>query len=201
MYQRSCDLGLGVPFNIASYALLTCLVAQVLLMQSCAQHFACGEVAHHFTQCPIRSAFFLCLCIPLCTGIRGEKDTCEVNRGLLCGQVCDLRPAELVHVLGDTHVYANHVDPLKEQLTKQPRPFPVSAPAAPRCDMLKEVASGWLICRLCEFCSVKSVQFSMALEQVFLYRYCVSTRRRKTSTHSSLRTSPWRDTPPTSRYL
>ena len=41
------------------------------------------------------------------------------------GQVCDLRPGELVHVLGDAHVYANHVDPLKEQLKNAPRPFPV----------------------------------------------------------------------------
>ena len=40
-------------------------------------------------------------------------------------QVCDLRPGELVHVLGDAHVYANHVDPLKEQLKNHPRPFPV----------------------------------------------------------------------------
>ena len=40
-------------------------------------------------------------------------------------QVCDLRPGELVHVLGDAHVYANHVDPLKEQLKNRPRPFPV----------------------------------------------------------------------------
>lgn len=66
MYQRSCDLGLGVPFNIASYSLLTCMVAQV----------------------------------------------------------CGLRPGDFVHVLGDAHVYANHVEPLKEQLKNAPRPFP-----------------------------------------------------------------------------
>lgn len=66
MYQRSCDMGLGVPFNIASYSLLTCMVAQV----------------------------------------------------------CGLRPGELIHMMGDTHVYANHVDPLKEQLKNAPRHFP-----------------------------------------------------------------------------
>lgn len=67
MYQRSCDVGLGVPFNIASYALLTRMVAQV-------------------------------------TG---------------------LRPGEFVHVMGDTHVYANHVEPLQEQLNNTPRHLPV----------------------------------------------------------------------------
>lgn len=66
MYQRSCDMGLGVPFNIASYSLLTCLIAKV-------------------------------------TG---------------------LRPGDFVHVLGDTHVYNNHIDALKEQIGRQPRPFP-----------------------------------------------------------------------------
>lgn len=66
LYQRSCDMGLGVPFNIASYALLTVLVAHV-------------------------------------TG---------------------LRPGELVHCLGDAHVYLDHVDALKEQLQREPRPFP-----------------------------------------------------------------------------
>lgn len=68
MYQRSCDLGLGVPFNVASYALLTCMVAQV----------------------------------------------------------CGLKPGDFVHVMGDAHVYANHVEPLKEQLKNSPRHFPVS---------------------------------------------------------------------------
>ncbi len=66
MYQRSCDMGLGVPFNIASYALLTRLVAQV----------------------------------------------------------CDLAPGELVHTLGDAHVYSNHVEALRTQLERAPRPFP-----------------------------------------------------------------------------
>lgn len=66
MYQRSADVGLGVPFNIASYALLTRMVAQV----------------------------------------------------------CGLKPGELVHVMGDAHVYQNHVEPLKRQLDNAPRPFP-----------------------------------------------------------------------------
>jgi dihydrofolate reductase/thymidylate synthase len=66
MYQRSADLGLGVPFNIASYALMTCLLAHV-------------------------------------TGLK---------RGAF------------VHTIGDAHVYLNHVDALKEQLKREPRPFP-----------------------------------------------------------------------------
>lgn len=68
MYQRSADLGLGVPFNIASYALLTRLIAHC----------------------------------------------------------CNLLPGELIHVLGDAHVYSNHVEPLQQQLKNTPRHFPVS---------------------------------------------------------------------------
>merc|ERR1712078_670112 len=67
MYQRSCDMGLGVPFNIASYSLLTCMMAQV----------------------------------------------------------CGLKPGEFVHTMGNAHVYQNHIEPLKEQLKRTPRPFPV----------------------------------------------------------------------------
>lgn len=66
MYQRSCDMGLGVPFNIASYSLLTCMIAQV----------------------------------------------------------CGLKPGDFVHCCGDTHVYSNHVEPLRKQLLVEPRPFP-----------------------------------------------------------------------------
>ena len=45
----------------------------------------------------------------------------------MIAQITGLKPGEFVHTLGDAHVYNNHIEPLKEQLSRSPRPFPTLA--------------------------------------------------------------------------
>ena len=90
MYQRSADMGLGVPFNIASYSLLTCMIAHI-----------CGNYS------------FLLIWLTFCITLT------------FYGRLLGLVPGDFVHVLGDAHIYSTHVRPLREQLQKQPKPFPV----------------------------------------------------------------------------
>lgn len=66
LYQRSADMGLGVPFNIAGYSLLTYILAHL----------------------------------------------------------CHLKPGDFIHTIGDAHIYLNHLNALKTQITRQPKPFP-----------------------------------------------------------------------------
>ena len=83
LYQRSCDMGLGVPFNIASYALLTHILAHA----------------------------------------------------------ADLYPGTLIHTMGDAHVYLDHIDAVKEQLSREPTDFPTLK--IKRDDRGSGIIDGW----------------------------------------------------------
>ncbi|KAM3843310.1 thymidylate synthase-like, partial [Diretmus argenteus] len=95
LYQRSGDMGLGVPFNIASYALLTYMIA-------------------HITGLKVRAPVHV-------PQVFHENDVlCSVS----VFRSSSLQPGDFVHTLGDAHIYTNHIEPLKIQLEREIRPFP-----------------------------------------------------------------------------
>ena len=94
----------------------------------------------------------------------------------MIAHVCGLQPGEFVHVLGDAHVYTNHIEPLKEQLQNQPRPFPVS-PAPPAhpghilCCAISHVAIclAWHICYDCGrllLCATQTLEINPARRDI-----------------------------------
>lgn len=90
LYQRSGDMGLGVPFNIASYALLTYMIA-------------------HITGLQVRATFCQNKFLPCCRVL--HRFTCRV-----VFFTTSLQPGDFVHTLGDAHIYVNHIEPLKVQV-------------------------------------------------------------------------------------
>lgn len=112
MYQRSADMGLGVPFNIASYSLLTYMIAHV-----------CGMfVSYAFSESYLGLFLLFELIFLQFQALFHTFIACFSN-------YTGLVPGEFIHVLGDAHVYRTHVRPLQEQLQKQPKPFPVREPS------------------------------------------------------------------------
>jgi thymidylate synthase len=113
-------MGLGVPFNIASYALLTRLLAQVagLRVRSKVMRALCDPTPRppsaHYAHCALRL---------------GSEKRCHPSHSQALLRAPRSAPSaaqagEFVHVLGDAHIYRNHVEPLLLQLEREPRPFP-----------------------------------------------------------------------------
>uniref|UniRef100_A0A6N2MR31 Bifunctional dihydrofolate reductase-thymidylate synthase n=1 Tax=Salix viminalis TaxID=40686 RepID=A0A6N2MR31_SALVM len=117
MYQRSADMGLGVPFNIASYALLTCILAHGMK--------TFFVVSNTMLLTWLRSTVLekVVIAIVVSISLASWLHDCRTSHYFyLC---TDLIPGDFVHVIGDAHVYQTHIRPLQEQLRKLPKPFPI----------------------------------------------------------------------------
>ena len=111
LYQRSADIFLGVPFNIASYSLLTLMIAQV-------------------------------------TG---------------------LKPGEFIHTLGDAHIYLNHIEQVKLQLTREPYQLPKMIINPAVTDIFKFRFEDFTLIRLCCSSSYQRRYFSIIFKYDFNY--------------------------------